>query len=129
MLRTQIAEVEQQLSRYQGAVAQGVDPGALAETMNQCYQKLAALTSKLDEEQTKRYASANISSHLVGQVIASAKHYLDGGQPAEIKQMLKDLLERVEVSEEEVTLHYNFKNPDTKVAQLVAPQVGFEPTT
>ena len=129
LLRTQIAEVEQQLSRYQGAVAQGVDPGALAEPMNQCYQKLAALKSKLDEEQTKRYASANISNHLVDQVIASAKHYLDGGEPAEIKQMLKELVERVEVSEEEVTLRYNFKNPDTKVAQLMAPQVGFEPTT
>jgi hypothetical protein len=58
----------------------------------------------------------------VGQVIEPAKHYLDGGQPAEIKQMLRELVERVEVSEEEVTLRYNFKNPKMKVARLVAPQ-------
>jgi len=36
--------------------------------------------------------------------------------------MLRELVERVEVSEEEVTLRYNFKNPKMKVARLVAPQ-------
>ena len=76
-----------------------------------------------------REALAKITSQLVGQVIESAKHYLDGGQPAEIKQMLRKLVERVEVSEEEVTLRYDFKNPDTKLARIMAPQVGFEPTT
>lgn len=129
LLQTQIAEVEEQLSRYQGAVAQGVEPGALAEPMNLCYQKLAALKSKLNEEQVKRYAPANANNQLVDQVIQSARHYLDEGKPADTKLLLRDLVERVEVAEEEVTLSYTFMNPDTKVARVVAPQVGFEPTT
>ena len=86
--------------------------------------EMADASDSIDEE-----ALAGITRHLVGQIIESAKHYLAGGEPSDIKQKLKELVERVEVSEEEVTLRYNFKNPDTKVAQLVAPQVGFEPTT
>ncbi|MDA0735477.1 MAG: recombinase family protein [Chloroflexi bacterium] len=124
LLQTQIAEVQEQLSRYQGAVAQGVDPGALAEPMNQCYQRLAALKSTLDEQQIKRYAPANVTSQLVTQVIESANHYLDEGRPADIKLLLRELIERIEVDEEEVTLRYTFKNPDAKVARLVAPQSG-----
>ena len=34
LLRTRIVEVEQQLSRNQGAVAKGMDPETLAEPMN-----------------------------------------------------------------------------------------------
>ena len=124
LFKTQIAEVEEQLSRYQGAVAQGVEPWALAEPMNLCYQRLAALKSKLDEEQIKQYTPASISGQLVDQVIQSARHYLDEGLPADIKLSLRDLVERIEVAEEEVTLRYTFKNPGMKVARVVAPQSG-----
>ncbi len=71
----------------------------------------------------------SITSQLVDQVIQSAKHYLVEGKPPDIKLLLRDLVERIEVSEEEVTLRYTFKNPDTKVACVVTPRVGFEPTT
>ncbi len=63
------------------------------------------------------------------QVILSAKQYLNEGKPEDIKLLLRELVERIEVSEEEVTLRYTFKNPDTKVAQVVAPRAGFEPAT
>ena len=118
----QIGEVEEELSRYQDAVAQGIAPGALADPMNRCYQKLAALRSKLEDLQIIRMAPANITNELVDQVILSAKQHLNEGKPEDIKLLLRELVERIEVSEEEVTLRYTFKNPDTKVAQVMAPQ-------
>jgi hypothetical protein len=60
----------------------------------------------------------------VDQVIQSAKSYLDEGKPSDIKLLLRDLVERIEVSGEEVTLLYTFRKPDTEVAYVLAPRVG-----
>jgi site-specific DNA recombinase len=128
-LQSQIGEAEKELTRYQAAVAQGVDPGALAEPMNRCYQRLATLRSTLEELQVERRAPTNITSRLVDEVIQSAKRYLDEGKPSDIKPLLRDLVERIEVSGEEVTLLYTFRKPDTEVAYVLAPQAGFEPAT
>lgn len=130
-LEGEIKEVEEELSRYQNAIAKGISPEALADPMNRCYQKLAQLKSRLAEIQARTRSAIDITDELVSEVIQSAKQQLEEGTSEEIKLLLRDLIieDGVEITGEEVTIRYTFQKPDTKVAYLLAPQVGFEPTT
>ncbi len=52
----------------------------------------------------------------MSEVIQSARLYISDGSPERIKVLLRDLVECIEVSGEEVTLSYGFKSPGAKVA-------------
>ena len=88
--------------------------------MNRCYGRLAELRSKLAEAEAHTRTNIAITDELVLEVIQSARRHLEEGSPKEIKVLLRDLITRVEISGEEVALHYTFRNPDTKVAGVLA---------
>jgi len=128
-LQGEVKQVEEEMARYQKAIASGVEPGALADPMNRCHQRLAELRSRLAESEGQTQANIEVTDELVGEVIASVRQHLEEGTAEEIKLLLRDLIERVEVMGEEVAIRYTFRKPGTKVAQLLAPQTGFEPVT
>ncbi len=128
-LEGEVKQVEEELARYQNAITQGVDPRALADPMNRCYERLDALRTKLAEAEQQTLTDIEFTDELVDEVIQSARQYLEEGSLEETKLLLRDLIHRVEIMGEEVTIHYTFRKTDTKVAYLLAPRVGFEPTT
>ena len=128
-LETEVKQVEEELARYQNAITQGVDPRALADPMNLCYEKLDTLCTKLAEAEHQSRTDIESTDELVDEVIQSARQYLEEGSRAETKLLLRDLIDRVDITGEEITIRYTFRQKDTKVAYLLAPRVGFEPTT
>ena len=79
---------------------------------------------QLEQLDGLNHAGIEVTDEMVAEVIQSAKDHLEEGEPEGIKLLLRDLIQRVEISEEEVTLRYSFRLPDAKVAQLLAPHAG-----
>ena len=128
-LEGQVTQLEEELSRYQKAISQGVDPSALAEPMNGCYEKLVEARSALNQVESSRLADFEFTDELVEEVIQAARRRLMGESSEETKHYLRELVDSVEVVSEDVTIRYAFNSTDTKVAYKLAPRVGFEPTT
>ena len=128
-LEGQVTQLEEELSRYQQAISQGVDPSALAEPMNGCYEKLVEARSALSQVESSSLADFKFTDELVEEVIQAARRRLMGESSEETKHYLRELVHSVEVVSEDVTIRYAFNSTDTKVAYQVAPRVGFEPTT
>ncbi len=108
-LEGEVKQVEEKLARYQNAITQGVDPRALADPMNRCYERLNALRTKLAEAEHQTRTDIEFTDELVGEVIRSARQYLEEGSLEETKLLLRDLIDRVEIMGEEVTIHYTFR--------------------
>ena len=125
----EIKQVEEEITRYHNAIVQGVEPGALVDPMNRCFQKLSNLRSRLAQIEAQTHAATEITDELTNQVITSARQHLEEGTSEEIKLLLRDLIERVGIRGEEVAIRYTFRKPGTKVARVLAPQAGFEPAT
>ncbi len=125
----EVKQVEEELARYQNAITQGVDPRALADPMNRCYERLDVLRTKSAEAKHQTQTDIDFTDELVDEVIQSARQYLEEGSLEETKLLLRDLIHRVEIMGEEVTIHYTFRKADTKVPYLLAPEAGFEPAT
>ena len=101
-----------------------VDPSALAEPMNGCYEKLVEARSAWNQVQSLSLADFEFTDELVEEVIQAARRRLMGESSEETKHYLRELVHSVEVVSEDVTISYAFNSPDPKVAYLLAPREG-----
>ena len=123
-LEGQVKHLEEELSRYQKAISQGVDSNALAEPMNGCYERLAEARAAWNEVESLNLADFQFTDDLVEEVIQAARCRLMGGSSEQTKHYLRELMKSVEVVSDEVTIRYTFSSPHTKVAYRLAPHPG-----
>ena len=123
-LEGQVTQLEEELSRYQKAISQGVDPSAWADPMNGCHGKLAEARSAWNQVKSSSLADFECTDELVEEVIQAARRRLMGESSEETKHYLREPVHSVEVVLEDVAIRYAFNSTDTKLAYQLAPRAG-----
>ena len=118
----QIHKAEQELRNLHKAIKDGIQASYLVEPIEETQAKLRALQQQRDELGGEGVPELRLTDRDIEDIVKIAWDTLSQEDPVQRKLFIQQYVRRIEISGEEVTLQYTFRDPHQKVATNWLPE-------